>query len=168
MPAKKTAPCVDRNSAEEAMGALAYATHQRDKIAAKMNLKLTAVRDQFEPEIAGLSVVIDAETARLRAFADQHPDLFARVKSFKLTHGTIGYRLGNFALKTVKGITWVRAINLIKDRLPGYIRTKEEVDKEALLADRAKLTPNDFQRVGLRVEQAEAFYAECEKDTVQE
>lgn len=168
MPAKKTIPHVDRDSAETAMGALAHASHQRDKLVAQMNLKLTAVREQFEPSIATLTEEVSRQSDLLRAFADQHPDLFARSRSFKLVHGIIGYRIGNFALKTVKGITWTRALNLIKDRLPVYVRTKQEVDKEAILADRARLTPNDLQRVGLRVEQAEAFYAEPEKDTPQE
>lgn len=165
MPKKKIAS-ISRDEAEESMGALAYAVHQRDKLTAKMNLKLTAIRDQFEPEIANLSVVIDAETKRLRAFADNNPQLFERSRSLKLVHGIIGYRLGNFALKTVKGITWARAINLIRDQLPAYIRTKLEVDKEAILADRGRLTHDDIQRVGLRIEQAETFYADPEKDVI--
>jgi phage host-nuclease inhibitor protein Gam len=162
---KKTPIEITRDAAEIAMGALAHATHQRDKLVAQLNDKLTEVRERFEPSIADLTAAIAAHDKTLRDFADTHPEEFDRAKSLKLVHGVIGYRLGNYALKTVKGITWARALNLIRDRMPIYIRTKQEVDKEAILADRQKLTPNELARIGCRIEQAESFFAEPEKDT---
>ena len=81
------------------------------------------------------------------------------------THGTLGFRTGTPALKTQKGFTWESVKNLLKEFLPGYVRTKEEADKEKLLADREKEEVAAlFPKVGVKVTQDEAFFVELKKE----
>ena len=153
-----------REQAESAMDALALAAHRRDKLEAEMNLKLTAVREKYEEELAALAEAVKNEKDRLRAWADAHPENFDAARSIKLLHGTVGYRLGNWAVKLVRGFKVERAIALVKTVIgPAYVRTKEEIDKELLLADRARISADTLASCGLRLEQAESFYANPEK-----
>ena len=153
-----------REQAEAAMDALSLAVHRRDKLQAEMNLKLTAVRETYETELATLAETIKTETGRLRDWADADPTLFDKSRSLKLLHGTIGYRLGNWAVKLIRGFKMERAVALAKTILgPAYVRTKEELDKDSILAERARIPPAQLASCGLRLEQAEAFFATPEK-----
>ena len=77
----------------------------------------------------------------------------------------MGFRTGTPALKTLKGFTWESVKNLLKEFLPGYVRTKEEADKEKLLADREKEEVAAlFPKVGVKVTQDEAFFVELKKE----
>ena len=153
-----------REQAEAAMDALAIASHRRDKLEAEMNLRLTAVREKYETEMAELAVSIKTETERLHAWADSHPEAFDSSRSVKLLHGVVGYRLGNWAVKLIRGFKLERAVALVKSVLgPAYVRTGDELDKELVLADRAHIPPEALTSCGLRLEQAEAFYATPEK-----
>ena len=153
-----------REQAEAAMDALSLATHRRDKLEAEMNLRLTAVRETYETELATLAETIKTETGRLRDWADSDPTLFDKSRSLKLLHGTIGYRLGNWAVKLIRGFKMERAVALAKTILgPSFVRTKEELDKDAILANRTQIPPAQLASCGLRLEQAEAFYAIPEK-----
>lgn len=153
-----------REAAESAMDALALATHRRDKLEAEMNIKLTGIREKYEEELAALAESIKTETARLREWADADPSLFDKNRSIKLLHGVIGYRLGNWAVKLIRGFKTDRAVALAKTNLGAeYVRTKEELDKELILANRATIQPSALAGCGLRLEQAEAFFATPEK-----
>ena len=153
-----------REQAEAAMDALALAAHRRDKLEAEMNVELTRVRARYESELAVLAEAIKNETARLRDWADSDPTLLGKSRSIKLLHGTVGYRLGNWAVKLVRGFKAERAVALVKSIIgPGYVRTKEELDKELLLADRARYPAETLASCGLRLEQAESFYVTPEK-----
>jgi len=84
-----------------------------------------------------------------------------------LTHGIIGFRTGTPKLATRKGYTWGAILTLVKEFLPSYIRTSEEVAKDRILADRdsedvAVLLP----KVGIEVKQDETFYVEPKKELV--
>lgn len=153
-----------REQAEAAMDALAIASHRRDKLEAEMNLRLTAVREKYEAEMAELATAVKTETERLHAWADAHPEAFDSSRSVKLLHGVVGYRLGNYAVKLIRGFKLERAVALVKNVLgPAYVRTKEEIDKELILSERARIPADALTSCGLRFEQAESFYATPEK-----
>lgn len=70
-------------------------------------------------------------SATIKAFCDYHKnEYFKDKKSLDLSFGTIGYRLTPPSISISK-----QTLALMKQLgLVGYIRVKEEVDKEALLA----------------------------------
>lgn len=155
-----------RDEAESAMQQLAKYTHKRDKVMAKMNQELTDVRARYENEITQHGETISAQEKALKKWADRSPELFGKLRSLKMTHGIIGYRIGQPAVKLITGISVDRAIAFVKERLPQFIRVKEEIDKEGILAERANLTGAELALAGLRIEQAEKFFVEPEKDEV--
>lgn len=112
----------------------------------------------------------------LQSFATENQaELFSKKKSLDMAHGVIGFRTGTPKLKTLKGFTWASALQLVKEFLPGYVRTTEEVAKDKLLADRdmevkvkdgedkVKLS-QEMTRCGIQVVQDETFYVEPKKE----
>lgn len=82
-----------------------------------------------------------------------------------MTHGTIGFRTGTPKLKTLKGFTWASAVNLVKEFLPSFIRTSEEVAKDKLLADRDEEGMTEkMAKCGIQVVQDETFYVDPKKE----
>ena len=150
---------------------LAFADYARadariQKINATMDIEMTRIREKYQDELAKLTETKDNAFDIMQTFAmENRTELFSKRKSLETTHGTIGFRTSTPALKTLKGFTWSSVLNLLKEFLPGYVRTKEEPNKEKLLEDRenekvAALLP----KVGVRVVQDETFYVEPKKE----
>jgi phage host-nuclease inhibitor protein Gam len=153
-----------QDEAEAALGAYSLASNRLAKVAAEMNLKLTDVRQRYEAEMTELAETMKAEEKRLHAWADENPEAFGKSRSLRLLHGVLGYRTGNWAVRLLRGTTAARAIALVKQVIgPGYVRTREELDKEAIIADRARYDARTLAKCGLAIEQGEKFYIEPEK-----
>jgi len=153
-----------QEEAEAALGAYSLASNRMEKLTAEMNLKLTDVRRKYEDDMTSLAEAMKAEEKRLRDWADSNPSLFGKARSIRMLHGTIGYRITGYALRVLRGFTVTRAVALIKETIgPGYIRTKEEINKEAVISDRSRYSPETLAACGLVVEQGERFYIEAEK-----
>jgi len=157
---------LSREDIEAAIRELCIATVRLDEQQARLNLDLARAREVHEPALAALNATVDEQTALVRAWADAHPEEFATRKSIVMVHGTLGYRIGQPALKTIRGITWDKVLALLKAAFPAYVRVKEEIDREAILADRESLGSDALAATGLRVEQAERFYVEVNREAV--
>lgn len=153
-----------RDQAEDAMRELCIATHQLEQKTAAMNEELARTREKHETEIQALKETTELLTAKINTWADKHPEAFAKKKSVEMVHGVCGYRTSPPALKTVRGVTWIKALGLIKNAFPAFVRTKEEVDKEAVLAARDNIGTAALMSVGLRVDQAETFFIDVARD----
>lgn len=150
---------------------LAFADYARadariQKINATMDIEMTRIREKYQDELGKLAETKEKSFDILQAYAMENRDeLFSKRKSLETTHGIIGFRTGNPALKTLKGFTWESVKNLLKEFLPDYVRTKEEADKEKLLADREKEEVAAlFPKVGVKVTQDETFFVEPKKE----
>jgi len=159
---------VTRETAETAFADYAAADARQQQITAKMDVTITRIRETYQDDLAKLQDKKDAAFDVLQAYATENKDdLFARKKSMEMVHGTFGFRTGTPKLKTRKGYTWGAVTNLLKEFLPGYVRVSEEPAKDKLLADReVPEVSEQFARVGILVEQDEAFYVECKKEDV--
>lgn len=161
---KSQAARMTREDVEAAVRELCLASVRLDERLALLNLELAAARERHEADLSALTQTVDEQTDLVRAWADAHPEEFATRKSLVMVHGTLGYRTGTPALKPVKGVTWDRVLALLKMNLPHYIRIKEDVDREAILADRETLGAENLKTLGLRVEQQERFFVEPNKE----
>lgn len=151
--------------AESVLAEYAAADAREAKLMAQMDLEMTRIREKYQEELADLAEVKREAFELLQHYAMGHPELFVGRKSVEMTHGRIGFRTGTPALKTMRGYTWQSCLQLVKEFLPGYVRVKEEVDKEGLLARREdEDVAGKLGRCGLRVEQAETFYVELKKE----
>ena len=153
-------------AAEELFGEFATVDAKINQITAKMDAEITKIREKHQAKLAELCEQKDQVFDKLQHFALNSPDSFTKKKSLEFTHGTLGFRTSNPALKTLKGHTWASVTTLLKEFLPDYVRTVEEPAKDKLLADREN---EDVQplldKVGILVVQSETFYVEPKKET---
>lgn len=157
---------VTKEAAEEAFATYAKADAERQKITAEIELKCAQIREKHQDRLSQLQTTQDEAFDTLQAFATENQaELFNKKKSLEMVHGTIGFRTGTPKLKTLKGFTWASALQLVKEFLPGHIRTAEEIAKDKLLADRDDETvAANLQRCGIMVTQDETFFVEPKKE----
>ena len=172
---KRVITGVTREQAEEAFAAYAKSDAESSKIAAEIELQCARIREKYQDRLALLSAQKEESFEVLHSFATEHQDeLFVKKKSLDMSHGVIGFRTGTPKLKTLRGFTWASALNLVKEFLPGYIRTTEEIAKDKLLADRdedgseAGIEPmrDRMSRCGIQVVQDETFYVEPKREEI--
>ena len=147
---------------ERLLGELALKDARRRALTAKMDAELKAVRDRYAADLDALDAAAKDLEAEIASWAELHKEDFGERRSLVLTHGTIGWRLGNPAIRLRPRVKAEQALAMVKDRLPQYVRVTEELDKAALLAafSGKALTAEDLAACGLRVAQTERFYVE--------
>lgn len=159
---KLTAPALkSRAQAEDTLRQVAEITLQRNQAQIDMDREITAIRERYEEAIGDANKSLEEKTELLRSWSESNPSEFNGLKSLELVHGLIGWRTGQPTLKTLSGWTWDRVLEKLKTLLrTDYIRTKEEVNKQAIIADRETLTPQGLRDIGVRVVQDEGFFIE--------
>lgn len=163
---KKVLIAVSRDQAEDAFAAYASADARIQQLTAKMDGEITKIRERYQDELT------EKGEAKCRAFEvmesfamANREELFAKKKSIEMTHGVLGFRTGTPQIKNRRGFTWAAVTEMLREFMPDYIRTKEEPAKDKLLADREiPEVAAQFERVGIYVDQDEAFYVEPKKE----
>lgn len=158
-----------RAELESAVGQLAHSTTEKQRLTAEMEQEITMVRARYETPLGTLTADLEAITAAAAEWAARNPGEFpANRKSLALTHGTIGWRIGQPTLKTQPGWTWDRVLEKLTgtEEWMRFIRIKSEVAKDLLLGERETLGPDALKTLGVRVEQAEPFFIEPKLGTV--
>lgn len=158
-----------REEAEQVLHDIAIAVNARRKVAADMDAEILVVKNRCQPHLTKLDEQIEADTNRLASFATDHPDIFPKDrKSVQWLAGKFGFRTDTPSLAPVsRAFTWQKILGVIAlKRLRKFIRTKAEVDKDAILARcGTKEKPTKFQRtmlplLGLKLVQEEKFFVE--------
>ncbi len=120
---------------EEADAILAeIAAHRRKIELYELRLRddVDALKTECADKCEAHKQAIAAREQALMTFAlARKSELFAARKSLALSFGTVGFRAST-ALQKAKKYTWERVLTLIKERDIPAVRTKEEVDKDAL------------------------------------
>lgn len=153
-----------REQMERLVGEICILTIKNDEEHTHMDRDLTVVRERYEPRLLDLQEKLENLMASAQDWAINHPEEFATKKSVAMVHGTVGFRTGNWKLKPLSGWTWDKVLKAVTAYLPKYIRTKIEVDREQLIADRETLTPAGFKKIGLTALQDETFYVEPNRE----
>lgn len=154
-----------RDDAETVMRELAEAITIQRRIQSDRDAQVLEINKRVEQPLARLSETIKNQTDTLRAWAEANPDQFPKGrKSIEMTSGTLGFRTGTPALKLFsRAFTWDKVLQLIRQGAAAdYIRTKEEVAKDTILADHASkiIQDADLRTLGLKVDQSESFFVE--------
>ncbi len=169
---------VSKEEAEEAFATYAKAQAEHAKITAEIELKCARIREKHQDKLSQLQTTLDSSFDTLQAFATENQaELFTKKKSLDMVHGTIGFRTGTPKLKTLKGFTWASALQLVKEFLPDFIRSTEEIAKDRLLSERDTevMKPGDplgpgvplrevMGKCGISVAQDETFFVEPKKE----
>jgi len=163
---KKVIQNITSEQFEAACAEYASSDAKEAKVNADMDVQFTRIREKNADELATLKERKEKALEVLQAYCSENYDaLFSKKKSMEIAHGVIGFRTGTPKLKTRKGFTWESVQTLIKKLNPFYIRPKEELNKELLLADREKLK-TELADYGLEVVQDEVFFVELKKEEV--
>lgn len=159
---KLTAPALKtRADVEAILNEIALTTINRNKALLAMDQQITAIRERHEATINQCNTALEQKTELIRAWAEAHPEEFGKAKSLDLFHALIGWRTGQPTLKTLKGWTWDAVLEAVRNLgFQKYIRTKEELNKQAMLAERDLFTEDGLRQLGLRLAQQESFFVE--------
>lgn len=153
-----------RREAEDQMNRLAITINNQRKLIANRDAEVLAVNKRYEANLAKCDEAVQASTSALEAWALANPAEFpAGRKSLELVAGKLGFRTGNPKLSLLsRAFNWEKVLTLVQSKIAAWVRTKHEVDKEAILAAYAsrQTTDNDLRALGLQVIQDETFFIE--------
>jgi phage host-nuclease inhibitor protein Gam len=158
-------PLIDsREKAEACLGEIVTLTIEQRRIQNALDGEITAARERHEEPLALLATQIEHRQELLRVWAEANPEEFpAGRKSVEMTHGTIGFRLGTPKLKALLRKKWEAILETVKAfGLTQYVRTKEEVNREAIIADyqQHEIGEDTLRKIGVAVVQEEAFFVQ--------
>jgi phage host-nuclease inhibitor protein Gam len=146
---------------------------QRTQVVAEKDAEVALIEKRFAARIASVEERIAAEEQRIREYCDSHrAELFPVNKSRETATAVFGFELTPPRVETSsRKVTWkdvvARLLKLTWGR--AYVRTPEpKPDKEALLADREKLTPEQLTAAGITFAQDEQFFIRPKPETAQE
>ena len=129
-----------------------------NKTEAIMNEEIQKIQKKHQPDLDRRNTDILQEAHNIELFCTDHKEDFDAKKTKVLNYGKVMFRLGTPKLKNLKGFTWEAVKNLIKaskTMASSYLRTKVEIDKQALL--KAELKANQMQKIGVEIVQEETF-----------
>lgn len=113
--------------------------HQRElqKLEAEMNEKISGIKAEYGLRAEPFVAEIKALAAGVQVYCDAHRGELTqgmKVKFARLAAGEVTWRLGNPAVRIKKGISEETILQLLRGlKRTEYIRTREELDKEAIL-----------------------------------
>ena len=155
---------ISRDEAEALVNDIALAMNNQRKLQTRIDAAKLAVDQEHKAAMSAYNSTITASRAIVQLWAEANPQEFTQRKSVEFAAGLVGFRTGTPKLKPLRKATWdaiLEAMRGIK-RLAGYIRTKEEINKEQIIADYAQgvLIAGDLEIGGMKVVQEESFYIE--------
>jgi phage host-nuclease inhibitor protein Gam len=146
------------------MNDLANICNHERRLVSQRDAEVLAINKLYEGNLAVYATTKKEKTDALRAYAEANPGSFPKGrKSITLTSGTIGFRTGTPKLALLsRAFNWDSVLQILRNLgNAAWIRTKEEVNKEQILADHsAGISSDTLKRYGLKVTQEETFFAE--------
>ena len=121
----------------------------------KLQNKYQPLLDKYNAEVIGLE-------RDVQLYCEDNKSMFDVARSRALNYGTVGFRLGTGALKTLKGFTWEAVKQVVKKSkkyAADFIRVKEDLDKQAILSSGVK--KEELAKLGVYISQEDAFYFEA-------
>jgi phage host-nuclease inhibitor protein Gam len=138
---------------------------------AEMNEQIQKIRDAFEMNSYLVRTTKSLLEKELEKFCITNKDEFEKVRSKDLVHGVIGFRITPPKLAPLnKKYKWDTILELIKrfKWSSPFVRTKQEVDKEGLLAAYSAKEIDDAKLavLGIKVDQDEKFFADVKWENI--
>ena len=158
--AKKTDPLITPFRFQEAMTNYAATVNRITQIQVQVEEAISATQKKFENELYCLEQEKKQLEKCLETYCrEQKSTLFSLRRSMQTSVGSIGFRRAKPKLVPLPHTDWPQILQQLKQRLPQYIRYKEEPAKDALLADKDKEpVAAQLQEIGLQVVQDELFF----------
>lgn len=149
---------------EIALQELALHENKIAKAEVQMNMQINKIKDEFDEKTREDRAYSETIRLDLEDFARKNYKMFEKERTKDFVFGIIGFRKNPPKVTLLnRKYTIKTAIELIKRIFDGtYIRTKQELDKESILADytQKKLTDENLAAVGLKIDNDESFICE--------
>jgi phage host-nuclease inhibitor protein Gam len=163
LPAPAAAPAIQtRRQLEAVLENIAHLQRERDELCRTRENELAAVRQKYRAPLAEMENYLELETSWAESWARQNPGALAADRSLACAHATIGFRATPPRIERAsRRWTWSRIALTLAGLAWGarYLRVPApEVDREALLADLADLSPLELRNAGMIVVQGERFF----------
>lgn len=164
--AKKVEQPLSEADYRDALAQYANASARLNVINAEMEEQFTKIREANQQEVNSLNQQITGTFDIVSRYCTENKDkLFGKNKSFESAFGTVGFRTDPPSLKTLTKVKWDDVLaNLKRMKLSKFVRTKEEVKKDELLAARTTDVAKKFPEIGVRVAQTEQFFITLKKE----
>lgn len=164
-----SAPVPTRAQVETLIGHIRGEKIRELRIQADREKQLKEVDEKFRADLNSISAAIQDKFAQVQSWAEANAEEFVMRKSLEFTHGTIGFRTGTPRLALLnRQWTWEKVLAALR-RVPlwqKFIRTREEVDKDRLIAER-ELVAGVLPDFGVKVVQDESFFIEPKIEEVE-
>lgn len=156
-----------REEFEAACDEIARMEVERRGLEATRDKEMNAVMEQHNPEIQQIKQDIEMLAGKADAYAKEHRDdlLPAKRQSGETKLALFGFRWGNKTLALLSNRwTWDSVCGSLKAAgMAAFVRTKEEVDKDAV---KDQLAESVLAQHGMRIKQSETFWVEPKADVV--
>lgn len=161
---------VSFEQAQQASEQFAIQRNKLDKIEAKMNEEINKVKAKYKEYISEIQEQLEEPMEVLEVFAKEQQSSWGKKKSMELLHTIIGFRTGQPKVVKDKKFTWDAVLELMKKNrvFKGFIRTTEEINKEAILSEKNEAVLNQLKEEAyVSIDQDEKFYIDVKKEEVQ-
>jgi phage host-nuclease inhibitor protein Gam len=165
MKRQKLEPCIitSRAGLEAVVADVVKLKLELAEATAVMEQEIADVQKRHQEKLLALNRQMEAREAGVFVYCQKNrAALFTDKKSLDLLLATVGFemtppRVEKVSRKDTFGQIGLRLENL--DWGAAYVRYPDpEVNKELILADRAKLKPEQLEQAGLKIEQDENFF----------
>ncbi|RYF85794.1 MAG: hypothetical protein EOO03_12765 [Chitinophagaceae bacterium] len=167
---KKVIQNVSLEQAQQASEFFATQHNTLSKIQAKLNEEINKVRSKYSEQITDLQESLEEPMEVLEVFAREQKENWGKKKSTELLHTIIGFRIGTPKVCKDKKFTWDAVTELIKKNkalAKLFIRTKEELNKEAILATKDESVLGQLKEEAfVYIDQEECFYVEAKQEEI--
>jgi len=160
---KRTYREITLEQAQDASLQFATTKNSLAKIEARMNEEINQVKANYKDEITELTEELEEPQEVLEAFAKEQKDKWGKRKSMELLHCFIGFRTGTPRVSKKKAFSWEAVLELMKKEtlFSRFIRKTEEINKEAILAEKDKAVLDKLNDLCyINIDQEEKFYVE--------
>ena len=151
---------------QEVMRCLKLAVIQQEHLEGMRDKKIAAITEEYAPGIAvEVGYRADLEL-QLQNYYMAHLEEVEKdgKKSVQLTHGVIGRRLGNPALKLLnKSWTWESVLAKLRENFGSKFIRKPDPEPDKAAIKKADLPADELKACGLKIQQDEVFYAEPDR-----
>ena len=156
---------------DNALAQVASIDAQIEKKTAQMDVEVNKIREKYSASLNELEAEKEKQKILVKTYCVENKrELFANMRHIDTVYGAVGFQLGTPAVKWVKDFTEAMSVKKLKDN-PGlkiYVRTIEEVNKQALIAERDNpMVAPLLEECGIRITQTESFYIKLKKEDTQ-
>lgn len=140
---------------------------------ASMEHDIADVQKRHQESLLNVARQIEAKEAGVFVYCQKHrAELFPEKKSLDLLLASVGFETTPPRVEKIHSKDSFGKIGLRLESLDwgaAYVRYPDpEVNKEKILADRAKLKPEQLQEAGIKIEQDENFFIRLRSEVVEQ